>query len=265
MKRTLTALAGAALLSAVPAAAQAPSYADGMTLTLDYDGRVVVKVLDVRVEHVVADGRHRSSARLVSSGILSVFKRLDQRASSEGRMSDGVPQPGVFRHRNLNGRAVTATWGGGDVTTQATPPYSNLGDPAATRAQRIEAVDPVTQALRLTLTPEGRNPCQGGVRRFFDGKQRYDLDVTFVGAREPDRRERRVGLTNTIRCSVRFREVAGFRRKTPEERAQGLRSAITLDFGRYGQGGPWLLSQLRASTVLGPAVIELRSAQVRYR
>jgi len=265
MKPTLTALAAAALLTAWPATAQAPAYADSLRLTLNYDGRLIVKVLDVRVEQTVRDGAYTSSARLVSSGILALFKRLDQRASVEGRLRDGRPEPAVFRHRNLGGRSVTASWTGSDVTTQAAPAYSSLGDPAATRAQRAEAVDPLTQVLRMALTPDGRNPCQAGTRRFFDGKQRYDLDFVFSGARTPDRRERRVGLTDTIGCTVRYREVAGFRRKPPEQRGQGLRGAVTVGFGRYGQGGPWVLSSLRAGTRLGDAVIELRSAEVAYR
>lgn len=265
MIRRLAALGLAAALAAVPAAAQAPTYAERLRLTLDYDGRLIVKVLDVRVEQTVRDGAYTSTVRLVSYGILSLFKRLDQRASVSGRMRDGVPTPGLFRHQNLNTRRTQVTWTANDAVAVSTPPHTNLGDPIPTRAQRMESVDPLTHVLRMALTANGRNPCQAGTRRFYDGRQRYDLDFTFVGTAPASRRERSIGLTDTVRCSVRYREVAGFAPKPPERRNQGLRSAIDVRFGRFGAGGPWVMSQLTSPTPLGNAVIELRAGQVVYR
>lgn len=263
MRRILTTLAVAATAAAVPAAAQTPDFASGMRLSLGYDGRLILKVLDVRINETIGGGQYRADVRLVSSGILALFKRLDQRASVQGAIRNGVATPRVFQHRNLNSRAVRATWTGSDVVTSATPPYRNMGEPPATRAQRLEAVDPLTQAVRLSLTAGNQNPCRQTLRT-FDGKQRYDLEMSFNGARAPDRREQRIGLTDTINCTLRYREVAGFRAKPPEQRSQGLRTVVRVGFGRLGAGGPWVLSSLRAGTQLGDAVIELREAQVSY-
>lgn len=265
MRRRLTALAAAALLTAVPASAQAPTYADNLRLTLNYDGRLIVKVLDVRIEQTVADGRFQSNVRLVSYGLLSLFKRLDQRAFAEGTVREGEPRPGFFRHRNLQTRLVRVRWTGNDAIATAEPDYPNVGEPPATRAQRSRASDPLTHLLGMTLSPGSRNPCQAGTRHFFDGRQTYDLDFTYVGPRQLDRREQRLGLTSGIRCSVRYREVAGFRRRPPAEQNEGLRTTITTGFARYGEGGPWVLSSLRAGTRLGDAVIELQRANVVYR
>lgn len=266
MRRLLTTVAATAVLAGVPAAAQAPtapSYAAGMRLSLGYDGRLIVKVLDVRINQTLGAGTYRSDVRLVSSGIMALFKRLDQRASVVGALSGATANPRVFQHRNLNGRAVRATWTGSDVVTSATPAYSNMGEPPASRPQRLESIDPLTAAVRLALTAEGRNPCQQTLR-IFDGKQRYNLEMAFAGERAADRREQRIGLTNTINCTLRYREVAGFKAKPPEERNQGLRSVVRVSLGRLGAGGPWVLSSLRAGTQLGDAVIELREAQVSY-
>lgn len=263
MRRIFTTLATAALLAAVPAAAQTPTYANGMRLSLGYDGRVILKVLDVRINAQVANGGYHADIRMVSSGILALFKRLDQRASVDGVVQDGRANPRTFQHRNLNGRAVRVTWGGGQVNTYATPAYPNMGSPAASQAQRLESTDPLTQAVRISLTAEGRSPC-GQTLRIFDGKQRYDLVLSGGAARGADGRESRIGLTETTGCTLQYREVAGFRAKPPNERNQGIRGTIRVGFGRLGRGGPWVLSSLRAPTMLGDAVVELREATVRY-
>ena len=267
MRRIFTALAAAALLAAVPAVAQAPgsppTYANGLRLSLGYDGSVILKVLDVRINAQVANGGYHADVRLVSSGILALFKRLDQRASVDGVVQGGIAQPRTFQHRNLNSRAVRVVWGAGEVNTYATPAYPNMGTPPASQAQRLEATDPLTQAVRISLTFEGRNPC-GQTLRVFDGKQRYDLVLSAGAARGADRREQRIGLTETAGCTLQYREVAGFRPKPPDQRNQGIRGTVRVGFGRLGRGGPWVLSSLRAPTLLGDAVIELREAQVRY-
>lgn len=263
MRRIFTTLAAAALLAAVPAAAQTPTYANGMRLSLGYDGRLILKVLDARINVQVANGGYHADIRLVSSGILALFKRLDQRASVDGVLQGGQAQPRTFQHRNLSGRAVRVTWGGGQVNTYATPAYPNMGSPPASQAQRLEATDPLTQAVRISLTAEGRSPC-GQTIRIFDGKQRYDLVVSAGSGRAADSRERRIGLTDAVGCTLQYREVAGFRAKPPDQRNQGIRGAVRVGFGRLGQGGPWVLSSLRAPTMLGDAVVELREAQVRY-
>jgi hypothetical protein len=57
---------------------------------------------------------------------------------------------------------------------------------------------------------------------------------------------------------VRYREVAGFKAKPPEQRNQGLKRAIDVTFAQAGAGGPWVMALMRAETPLGPAYVELR-------
>ena len=102
------------------------------------------------------------------------------------------------------------------------------------------------------------------VIHFYDGKQRYDLDFTYKGPAPAEERERRLGLTDTIRCSLVYREVAGFKRKPPEQRSQGLRRDVTIGLGRLGPGGPWVVSLLRADTFLGAAEINLVNLRVAH-
>jgi hypothetical protein len=61
-----------------------------------------------------------------------------------------------------------------------------------------------------------------------------------------------------VHCFVRFREVAGFKKKPPSERNQGLKHPIAIGFARVGANGPWVISSLSSETPLGAATIVLQ-------
>lgn len=236
-------------------------------LSLHYDGKLLVKVFDMQVEQRATAVGHSSTARFQSYGVLAAFKRLDMAASSSGRMVGGDPKPGIFVSKNnasKTRRQVTVAWGRDDVAVRAAPTYLSLGEPPASRAQKLAAADPLTQLMRMTVNGAQGHLCNRTVR-FFDGKQLYDL--TFLAARPAPAtgRERKLGLINSVRCDVRFQEVAGFKAKPQERRDQGLNHGVTLDFGQVGAGGPWVLSALRASTPLGRGSVELTSVTVTSR
>jgi hypothetical protein len=265
MLKAFTAFLAAA--SVLFAAAPSPAQDDSMTLSLRYDGKLLVKVFDLRVEQRVTPSGFSSSARFQSYGILAAFRRLDMRATSTGRIAGGDARPGTFWFKNFGGktkRAVTVRWTGNDVAMSAEPPYGGLGEPPANRAQKLSAADPLTQLMRMTLNASRADVCTR-TTRFFDGKQLYALHFSNPRAVTPGGREKRLGLINGMRCDVRFEELAGFKAKPPGQRDQGLKYGITVDFGQAGQGGPWVLSAVRGSTPLGRAAIELAGMTVTGR
>ena len=256
-RRILPMLAAAALL--LPGAAARAQDDRPLTLSLGYEGRLIFHVLDVEVvEHATTDG-FSSESDLTSAGILAALKHIRQHAASRGRIVDGAPEPGVFETQNLAGktkRHVQAVWGQHDVSTSASPAYANLGDPPASLQQKLQASDPLTALVRMTIRGSRETTCQRSYL-FFDGKQLYALDFGPVEDAPPSAREQRLGLTDHFRCEVRFREVAGFNKKPADRRNQGLERPIRVDFGQVGQGGPWVISGLHAQTPLGWASIEL--------
>ena len=245
-----------------PALAQEPvsmPKAEPLKLELAYDGRLFIKVLDIRFDQTVTSEGFTSKVRLVTYGLLRAFRKLDMRANAQGRLVNGEPEPGSITHQNIDGkrnRKVTAVWTGGDVVTASTPTYDNMGDPPATRAQRVAAADPLTEFMRMTLSSSREGPCQGKAR-FYDGKQLYDLDFSGPQPYRLDSRERRFGLVNPLRCHVRYTEVAGFKKKSADQKNGGIQRPIATDWAQIGIGGPWVLSSLSAETPLGDAVIEL--------
>jgi len=250
------AIAAAALTAASPAGAEGAAY----HVTLGYSGRLIIKVLDISIDARASAASHSSSARMVSSGLLAKFRKLDTRASSRGRIMGGRPMPGDFIQQNLAGkskRRTTVDWqGGGKVAVTATPAYFDMGDPPATMAQQAAAADPLTQMMRMTLNGSRATVCRQSYR-FFDGKQLYDVRMSNPQSAAANAREKRLGLQGLLACDARFVEVAGFKRKSGKERNQGLDRPIRVVFGQAGADGPLVISSVRAHTPLGPAVIEL--------
>lgn len=250
-----TVAAGGLMLSAPAAEAQPGKF----RMNLAYEGRLLVKVLDVSITQEADDNGYASTARITSYGVLAAFKKINQVATARGAIDRGTARPTVFNHHNRaskRGRKIEVRWSGANVTAVATPRYKSLGEPPASAAQRAESVDPVTGLMRLALSDRQAQLCTGTLK-FFDGKQRYDLVFSGRAASTPTAREKRLGLVNTVRCNVVYREVAGFKKKPPAERNQGLNKPIRIVFGQHGADGPWVLSSLTGSTPLGNAVIEL--------
>lgn len=243
-----------------------PSAQSGpVQMSLGYSGRLYIKVLELQIDQSIEPKTFSAQVRLVTYGILRAFRKLDLRANAQGRIVDDQAVPSSMYHANIDGkdnRKVTVTWTGDDVVTTASPAYSNMGNPAANRAQRLAAADPLTQFMRMTLAHSKDGPCQGKAR-FYDGKQLYDLDFSNPRPYALDARERRFGLVNPLRCTVRYTEVAGFKKKPPEQRNSGLKRPISSDWAQIGTNGPWVLSAITADTPLGAAVIQLDRLAMR--
>src|SRR4051812_20137917 len=119
MRHCLALLAAGALIAvAPPQTARAQSAGAELHLSLGYDGKLLVKVLDIQVDEHATPYGFSATARLISFGILAAFKHIDERASASGRIVRGAPHPGTFGYQNLGGkthRTVTTVWGDGAV------------------------------------------------------------------------------------------------------------------------------------------------------
>jgi hypothetical protein len=240
-------------------------------MSLDYDGVLYplnllpVKVLVVHAAGRTTPGGYQASVSMKSYGILRALKRVDIDADSQGRAGpDGQPYPGAFVYIHHDGkrvRHVRVVWGPSDVQMTSTPAFTNLGQPPATRAQRLGATDPLTQFVRVANAAGPQAICRGP-DRFFDGKQLYQLDFGHAEAATLTGEEKALGLARVTQCTVRFTEVAGFKPKPADQRNQGLTSPITMVFGQVGADGPWVLANIHANTVIGYANIVLRSVTV---
>lgn len=144
-----------------------------------------------------------SSVAMVTTGLVTPRGLMPLRYDSS--VQDGA------KHRR-----VLVDYTPGEVLVSVSPKYGDWGFPATTPPQKLEAVDPLTAILSLTLrlraTPS--NPC-GGPLRVFDGKQRYDLRLRYSARLDWD-----TGVYKgpAIKCDVDYVEIAGFDPKSAEQR-----------------------------------------------
>jgi len=258
----LVGVAALALLSAAPTQAQAPTSGGDLTMSLGYDGRLYVKILAVELEQTAGRRNFQSKLRVLAQGPLALFKRLDVTANARGLLDRGAPRPDRFDYTSKSGkkeRTLQADWTGSDVESSASPAFADMGSPPATRAQRLESTDPLTVLMRMALAEQ---PCAGSAR-VFDGKQRYNLNLTNLGAGRLDDAQKAMGLENPIRCQAKYEKVAGFKlnKTEAEQDAVGMRD-MTMGFARLGADGPWVISSLTIDTGLGPATLRLARMKV---
>jgi hypothetical protein len=160
----------------------------------------------------------RATAR--AEGLIDWLVNDSLDVQSNGSITEGGLVPRRYVSLNTDGsadRRVRVDFLPSEVRIQAAPPFGDLGHPAATLAQRLEAMDPLTALARLALGvgATAENPC-GPALRIFDGKQRYDLRLTFSGRVQV---RSRAFTGSAIDCAVEYVEIAGFREKTDERRA----------------------------------------------
>ena len=266
MARPFTAAAFViAVAAACPNLAQSDPSTAGQTVSLAYEGVLVVKVFDMQVEERLEPLAFSAKAHLKSYGVLSLFKKIDVEAAAQGRLDRGAAQPALFHHVNHDGeanRAVEVRWTGDDVTTRISVPYPTIGDPLPTREQKLAAADPLTQMMRIALTSPGREPCREAMS-FFDGREIYRLSFAAPRPREPSARERELGLQHSIACAFTlFSEVAGFDRKPADHRNQGLGQPLAMDLAAQLPGdGRWVIVAIRGRTPLGEAKVQLRGIE----
>lgn len=234
-----------------------------LALQLGYEGRLLIKVLDIEIQERAGPSGFSADALLTSAGLLALIKHIHQHAAAQGAIVGGEPHPGVFETQKLDGktrRRVRTVWDRGEVTMSAEPAFNNLGDPPVSPTQALAAADPLTALVRMTLNGSRRTTC-GRTYLFFDGKQLYALDAFSPTDTVLTDKAQRLGLIDPFSCDVRFREVAGFSKKPPNQRNQGLQKPIRMDFARMGANGPLLVTGLHAETPLGEADIELDRLQ----
>jgi hypothetical protein len=131
----------------------------------------------------------------------------DYRQVARGQITaTGVRAASYERRGGKRGRVVNVAFSASDVVTTATPALGSMGNPPATRAQRVEAIDDVSAFVAMVFDPTATDPCNRTIK-IYDGRQRYDLVLRPNG-------EARVN-TNGFRgqgrrCSVSYRPIAGF-------------------------------------------------------
>jgi hypothetical protein len=266
MKHSTALLAGAAALAAAaPAIAQPPR-----TLELNYSGLLnalhltgEVKVLALHMVEQAGASHFDTRAEMQSYGMLRTFKRIDIRTAADGPVQAGLPQQHTFDFlegkKDGSWKRTLLTWEKTGVVAQ--PPHHPFGDPPPTQAQELGASDPVTQMSRIAYAASSGMIC-GHAWRFFDGVQLYEVQLGAPAPTPPSAHEKAIGITEAAQCDAHYSEVAGFKHRHGEPKDTGVKSVITVRFGRIGPAGPWIGLSMKADTLLGYAKVQLDTVRV---
>jgi hypothetical protein len=220
-----------------------------------------VKVLALHIVEQAGASHFDTHAEMHSYGILRAFKRIDIYTAAEGPVETGLPRGQTFdfieTKKDGSRKLTVLTWNKTEVVSQ--PPHKPFGNPPPTPAQEVAASDPVTQLSRIAYAASSGVFC-GHSWRFFDGVQLYELQLSAAAPDQPTGRERAMGATQAVQCAVHYVEVAGFRHKPGAD--TGIRSAISVRFGRIGPAGPWLALTMKADTLMGYAKVQLDTVRL---
>ncbi len=176
-----------------------------------------------------------ASTTMTSNGALTAFGLFP--AHFDSTVRDGSKQ-----------RRVIVDYTGREVLVSVSPKFGNWGYPATSNAQKLEAVDPLTAILGMTMriraTPA--NPC-GGPLRMFDGKQRYDIRLRYVARLTWDSD---VYKGPALKCEAEYIEIAGFDAKSAQQKEDDRNDIAWANF---------ILAELDGGALTPPLKAELRS------
>jgi hypothetical protein len=204
---------------------------------------------------VTPDGYSAESSQRAKGIVRALVKnRQDYHSTVTGVLVDGAPRPVKYRHEGgKRHRIVNVTYGRDKVAVAVNPAFPSQGDPPATQAQELEAVDSLTAYLTLIMAPGANGPCPRTLK-VFDGRGRFDLEFSTAGA---DTVRTIAWKGKTIRCTIVYKRISGFDPPEPGER-RVFERPLTIWFAPL-DNGLYAPVKIAAPTNYGEAVIVAES------
>jgi hypothetical protein len=255
-------------LLAIPAVAEPTSKAKHLhkeqAVDIVYSGRVFgIPMIRAKVSAVFLEESYAARAEFRTSGLAAFFKQIKVIASAQGIISNGRLFTKEYWHKELDGRKnreLFMSFEPDNVTLRVNPPLRTMGDPPATMQQRLEALDPISAVLALSIAnrkDENFQNCQG-LLKVFDGKQRYNLRLEAQG-KEKIRTRAYKGLA--VRCHVWYVPVAGF--NADDLNDPGYDKPVVMWLADEPFAGLRLPVKFSYKLDFATAVVEARSINVR--
>lgn len=171
-----------------------------------------------------------------TTGLADIFVGYDLNVRSEGRILDHGLQTQHYVSQNNDGkknRRVELTYGEKDVSLNVTPKWGDLGEPPATPAQKLAAVDPATAMMHIAFAPrKADNLCSETVKT-FDGKQLTYLEFKYVGKKQLKTRAFNGMATE---CELIVNRVAGYNKGDVGKNLTGIEGPMKIFFGEPVDG-----------------------------
>lgn len=151
-------------------------------------------------------------SKVKTTGLADILVNYDLEIAASGYTTPDGLNTYAYVSQNKDGkknRRVDLKYLKDDFEMTATPSFGNLGDPAATVEQALDAKDPVSALISFALEPraEGEDPC-GGPLKIFDGRQLTHLHLTNHGM---TRVKSEAWTGQAFECHIRMDKVAGYK------------------------------------------------------
>ncbi len=196
-----------------PAWALSPATADAVKFKFGLKGYVFgIRLIKADYEGFYNSYKYNVRAKLQTSGIAALLKKLTIWANTEGRLDSSDLHPRMHVQQNLDKKnrrvEMNYDYTRNAVTVDIDPPLGSQGIPPATTFERFHAEDTLSAILEMMLKGQKLNGglCNGNVR-VFDSKQHYNLRMVPDGFKQLKFKGVPV---QTLRCLVYYEPISGF-------------------------------------------------------
>ena len=204
-------------------------------------------------------------SRLKTAGIVNSFYESVIDASSIGTITGNTLLPRQY-DSSYNGeksdQKVSLAYAANGIQLFSDPPYDVNRFPVS-EEQKLRTLDPLSGIVYSLagISITAQKPC-GETVRVFDGRRRYDVELTFVGKADVSSS----GYSGeTIKCLMQYKQVAGFK---PNLNNGNALPTITVWFATFQTKEPGPVKsfivpvKLMAETPFGAAIAHARKITI---
>lgn len=241
---------------------------DGAAKRLIYELEATAWLLFIPVTGKVSFDTHlegptyQINSVVKTTGIADIFVDYDMRVSASGYVKENGLQTYNYVSQNNDGkknRRVEMTYGRDDVTMTANPSFGDLGDPAATPAQKLKALDPLTALISNGFEPRTPdNPC-GGPIITFDGKQLTKLNLSYQG---PADIKTKAWRGRGYECYVELERVAGYKKGDKGKNLSGIDGPMKMYFAEAIPGMTVMVKLVVDTEDIGKVTVQTSKLQL---
>lgn len=247
-----------------------PAHATGPLTDINMVYRLYVgggKLAEVNLSARLGKGRYSVEGRGRSVGYIGKLAKIVFSGTSSGLIEGDGVRPVDHEYRlDRKGRrkrqVVMAFDKAGRPNVSAQPAFRPSSKRAPiTTAQMVGTIDPVTSfvvPVKAGASPLHPSQCQRAAA-IFDGRQRYDISLKHKASYGAYRLKSANYIGPAIRCTVRFRPVAGYRKAGFVRDLAKRNASIDIVFAPAGEGRYLVPLRIRFPTPLGQAVFQAMS------
>lgn len=205
---------------------------------------------------------YRINSQVKTTGLADVFVGYDMRLSASGYVLHDGLQSYNYISQNYDGkknRRVEMLYGADDVEMTANPVFGDLGDPAATPEQKLNALDPITGIIDIAFQPrDPANPC-GGPLELFDGRQLTRLNLNYQGEADIKTEAWR---GKGVECYVDLERVAGYKKGDKGKNLSGIDGPMRMYFAEVIPGTMTMVKLVVDTEDIGTITVETSKIQM---